>query len=153
MEEKMEVTRELLLKILDALDDNCNFFACEGSIFPPLQMTTCRNCASAWEIRMTLCGYNKDEMKQLTELHEREYWRLYLRMESCPHDNISDDDWDDGVSCPDCGNTWNEDERVTTERIILQENKHLHAATDLIVDLEKERGIAHNDIKELLYPS
>jgi len=146
------VPRNILIDVLDALDDNCNFFACEGSFFPPIHMNTCRNCNSAWEIKMMMCGYSLEEMSQIKDLYEREYWRIWRRMDDCPHDNISDEEMDD-TPCPDCGKRWfgREDDAITVSRIIFKEQKIINSAINMIIDLQEEGGIDCSETKKILY--
>lgn len=134
-EKKTTVRTEVLLDTLDALADNCNFFACKGSIFPPLHQITCRNCRASWELKMVILGYSKEEMEHIEQLYEKNYWRVWkLQQQECPHDNLDDDC---EYPCPDCHREWGDSDadELSIVKVIMKEDKPIHDSVDLIISL------------------
>jgi len=153
LKEKTIVKTELLLDTLDALADNCNFFACKGSIFPPLHQITCRNCRAAWMIQMVILGYSKDEMEYIEEQFEKNYWRVWKLQENCSHEDLSDEDMFE-KPCPVCQRTFgkSDDHEISILRVIMKENKAIHDSVDLIISLIEDKCNCQPDqrLKELI---
>ncbi len=139
LKKKIIVRAEVLLDTLDALADNCNFFACKGSIFPPLHQITCRNCRAAWEIQMVMLGYSKKEMEHIEACYEKEYWRIWRMQQKCHHPNLEDDDMFE-APCPDCHKEWgdSDSDELSILKVIMREHKSIHDSVDLIISLLKE---------------
>ena len=152
LEKKTTVRTEVLLDTLDALADNCNFFACKGSIFPPLHQVTCRNCRASWEIKMVILGYAKDEMEHIEQLYEKEYWRIWRMQDKCSHDQIIDDDMFE-KPCPDCHKEWgdSDSDELSILGVIMREQKPIHDSVDLIISLLEETNCDPDQrIKDLI---
>lgn len=149
--ETVQIEKEILINTLDALDDNCNFFACKGSLFPPLHMRTCRNCDASWEMKMALVGYVKEEMDHISDMYDKAEGRLWRIMDNCQHPNV-DYDLEEVCPCPDCHWTFGEDEHISINRVIMKENKAIHDSVDLLVDfLENTMNeVVDEKLKEII---
>jgi hypothetical protein len=97
---------------------------------------------------MVMCGYSEEEMEQITDLHEKEYWRLWNRLNKCEH---TDEYWDECCTCTECGKTYGVKDEQIIEKLIVREQKIIHNAIDLIISLQERRDVDCDEIKKILF--
>jgi hypothetical protein len=102
---------------------------------------------------MVILGYSKKEMEHIEDSFEKEYWRIWKRMEACSHDNMDEDEMMEEEPCPDCQRRWGGEDlyELSILGVIMRENKPIHDSVDLIISLLESTNCEPDQrIKDLL---